>query len=310
MRSIIHPLLLVVLIELGGGCNTNNMKNEDTAANKTFIVEMIGQKKRLTDFPDKASDSIVVYEPSSLPFGGTNRGMKAFEQFYPKVREFYDFKHFELLDVYADADKVFAISKAAIACTNDSILLCEQFTFKRGKIIDVRLYFYDYDNRPVQNSVRDAALARKQPAVAASDDESAIRALEDRFAAAFNAGDIDGIMKNYITDNSLVVFDVVPRKQYFGADAYRKDWVDLFSHFKGTPRIAITDLGVTVEGNLGFGHSFQRVTGTDMHGHSIDRTVRVTDGYRKIGGHWLIVLEHVSVPVDLANGKPDLTAKP
>lgn len=138
------------------------METENTAANKAFILEMIGQKKRLTDYPDKASDSMVVYEPSSLPFGGTYRGMKAFEEFYPKVREFYDFEHFDLLNVYADADKVFAISKAAIAHTNDSILLCEQFTFNRGKITEVRLYFYDYDNRPVHKLVEEAAKAREK----------------------------------------------------------------------------------------------------------------------------------------------------
>ena len=284
------------------------MENEDTAANKAFILKMIGQKKQLTDFPDKTSDSMVVYEPSSLPFGGTYRGMKAFQQFYPKVREFYDFKHFDLLDVYADADKVFAISKAAIAYTKDSILLCEQFTFKGGRIIEVRLYFYDYDDRPVHNAVEEAAQARKQSTMIGSDDEAAIRALEDRFADAFNAGDIDGIMKNYISDNSLVTFDVVPRKQYLGADAYREAWMDFFSHFRGKPKIAITDLTITVEGNLGFSHSFQHVTGTDLQGHPIDRTVRVTDGYRKIGANWLIVLEHVSVPVNLTT-KPDLTTK-
>ena len=59
---------------------------------------------------------------------------------------------------------------------------------------------------------------------AASDDKAAIRALEEKFSAAFNAGDIDGIMQNYVQDESLVVFDVVPRKQSHGADAYRKDW--------------------------------------------------------------------------------------
>jgi ketosteroid isomerase-like protein len=147
-------------------------------------------------------------------------------------------------------------------------------------------------------------------AVAASDDEAAIRALEERFAAAFDAGDVDAMMKNYIPDQSLVVFDVVPPRQHLGADAYRKAWVGFFTHFKGTPKIAITDLGITVDGNLGFSHSFQHVTGTDSQGHLVDRTVRVTDGYRKIGGNWLIVLEHVSVPVDLKTGKPDLTSKP
>jgi ketosteroid isomerase-like protein len=77
--------------------------------------------------------------------------------------------------------------------------------------------------------------------------------------------------------------------------------------FQGQAEDRHHDLGITVEGNIGFSHSFQRFTGTDMQGHSIDRTVRVTDGYRKIRGNWLIVLEHVSVPVDLTTGKPDLT---
>ena len=142
------------------------------------------------------------------------------------------------------------------------------------------------------------------------DDEAAIRALEDKFAAALNAGDIDVMMNNYIQDESLVFFDVVPRKEYCGADAYRKDWVDFFSHFNGTPKFSITDLGITVDGNLGFSHSMQHVKGTDIHGHSVDRTVRVTDGYRKIDGKWLIVLEHVSMPVDLATGKIAPTLKP
>ena len=53
-----------------------------------------------------------------------------------------------------------------------------------------------------------------------------------------------------------------------------------------TPKIAITDLGITVDGNLGFSHSIQHVMGTDKEGHPIDRTVRVTDGYRKVGGDW------------------------
>jgi uncharacterized protein (TIGR02246 family) len=147
-------------------------------------------------------------------------------------------------------------------------------------------------------------------AVTASDDEAAIRALEERFAAAFNAGNVDAMMKNYIPDQSLVVFDVVPPRQHSGADAYRKAWVGFFTHFRDTPKIAINDLGITVDGALGFSHSIQHVTGTDTQGHFVDRTVRVTDGYRKIGGNWLIVLEHVSVPVDLKTGKPDVTSKP
>ena len=50
--------------------------------------------------------------------------------------------------------------------------------------------------------------------------------------------------------------------------------------------------------------------GTDKIGKPIDPTVRLTDVYRKISGHWLIEHEHVSVPVDLDTDKPDLASKP
>jgi ketosteroid isomerase-like protein len=52
------------------------------------------------------------------------------------------------------------------------------------------------------------------------------------------------------------------------------------------------------------------VVDAEAQGRPVDRTVRVTDGYRKVGGDWLIALEHVSVPVDLATGKPDVHSKP
>jgi ketosteroid isomerase-like protein len=145
---------------------------------------------------------------------------------------------------------------------------------------------------------------------AAAQDEAAIRALEERFVAAFNAGDIDAMMANYIPDKSLFVFDVVPRDRYEGAEVYRKNWEEFFLAFKGRPKIAITDLAITVDGNLGFSHSIQRVTGTGKQGNPVDRTVRVTDGYRKIGGTWLIALEHISVPVDLKTGKAVTSPKP
>jgi uncharacterized protein (TIGR02246 family) len=148
------------------------------------------------------------------------------------------------------------------------------------------------------------------PVQAGSSDEAAIRALESRFAAAFNAKDIDAIMRVYIPDESLLVFDVVPPRQYAGAKAYRKDWEGLLGLFKGSPKFEITDLNVAAVGPVGYGHSIQHVSGTDTKGQPVDLTVRVTDVYRKVKGNWLIVHEHVSVPVDLDTGKPDLASKP
>jgi ketosteroid isomerase-like protein len=145
---------------------------------------------------------------------------------------------------------------------------------------------------------------------AAAGDVAAITALEARFAAAFNAGNVDAIMKVYAPGQGLVVFDVVPPRQYVGAAAYRKDWQNFFATLKGPPKFTISDLYVAADRNLAYSHSIQRVSGTGTDGKPVDLTVRVTDVYRKIGGRWLIVHEHVSVPVDLATDKPDLASTP
>jgi uncharacterized protein (TIGR02246 family) len=148
------------------------------------------------------------------------------------------------------------------------------------------------------------------PALAGGKDEAAIRALEARFAAAFNAKDLDAIMKVYVPDDSLLVFDVVPPRQYAGAAAYRKDWQELLGLFPGPLKFEINDLHVFASGRLAYGYSIQHLSGADAKGQMIDLTVRVTDAYRKVKGHWLVAHEHVSVPVDLMTGKPDMASIP
>jgi uncharacterized protein (TIGR02246 family) len=143
-----------------------------------------------------------------------------------------------------------------------------------------------------------------------SDDVAAIRALEANFAEALNAGDLDAMMRHYVSDTSLIVFDLGPPREHVGPDQYRKAWQSYFAHFNGTPKFSITDLVITVDGDVGFSHSIQHTVGTDKQGRSVERTVRVTDGYRKIGGTWLIAMEHISVPVDLATGRADFTSTP
>jgi len=145
---------------------------------------------------------------------------------------------------------------------------------------------------------------------ACADDKGDIRALETRFVEALKAKDVNAIMSVYVPNETLVVFDVVPPRQYVGWKAYKKDWEDFLALFDGTIMVELTDLHVTTVSSVGYGHSIQRVSGHMRDGKTLDLTVRVTDVYRKVKGKWLIVHEHVSVPVDLATGKPDLESKP
>jgi len=141
-------------------------------------------------------------------------------------------------------------------------------------------------------------------------DVADIKAMEDRFIKAFAAKDVNGIMACYTPDASLVVFDLVPPRQYVGAPAYRKDFEELLALFPGPLDVSISDLEVTAAGgDVAFGHSIQHVAGTTKDGKKVDLTVRVTDGYKRVSGQWLIAHEHVSVPVDIFTGKADLTSK-
>ena len=116
----------------------------NTEANKAFISEMIGTKRRLEDFPDRFDpELLVMHEPSSLPFGGTYIGLAEFQKFYPTVRSFYDFERFELLGVYGDGDMVFATIRAGLAGSAGFIHLAEQFRFSGSKLIEVRLHLCD-----------------------------------------------------------------------------------------------------------------------------------------------------------------------
>ncbi len=145
---------------------------------------------------------------------------------------------------------------------------------------------------------------------AASNDIAQIRALEDKLAAAVEARNVDAIMNTYVSDETLFVFDVIPPRQYVGAKAFRKDWDDFLGGTKGPLKYIITDVDATADGNIAYGHSIQRILATGTKGDPIDLTTRVTDVYRKIKGNWVIVQEHISIPVDLDTGKPDFLSKP
>ena len=141
-------------------------------------------------------------------------------------------------------------------------------------------------------------------------DIAEINASVQRAVAAVNAKDINGIMAYYVPDDSLVVFDALPPRQYLGAAAFRKDWEGFLAAYPSTLQAEVSDWKIETDGNLAYGHGFYRTNGPGKDGKPLDLTVRVTDIYKKINGKWLVVHEHVSWPVDLETGKPDLNSKP
>ena len=137
--------------------------------------------------------------------------------------------------------------------------------------------------------------------MASPQDEQDIRALQARLAASVSARDLDAVMKEYVPGRELFVFDSDLPRQHTDWDAYKKDWWD----FLGTAvdvKAEVKDLGVTVVGDAAFSHDLLHLTWAGQKdGSRHEQLMSVSDAYRKIGGKWLIVMEHWSLPV--ANGK-------
>jgi uncharacterized protein (TIGR02246 family) len=145
---------------------------------------------------------------------------------------------------------------------------------------------------------------------ASSSDNAAITALYEQFGVAFAHKDLTGIMSFYVPGDSLFVFDVGPPREHRGWNDYREDWRKLFAGFKDNPTFKIIEFGMTIDGDVAYTHSVQRVS-ANMGGKTRTTVVvRVTDVLRKINGKWLIVEEHVSIPVDLNTMKPDPLSMP
>jgi ketosteroid isomerase-like protein len=187
--------------------------------------------------------------------------------------------------------------------------MAERFTHLALMLLFTSIQFFCNSQNP-KSQVMDTVKEKPSVINTSSDNITAIRDLEDRFVSAVNSGDVDGIMKCYVPGKSFHVFDIVPRKAYYGADNYRKAWEDFYTHYKGIPRMTLFDLQITAEGNLAFGHCLTNIKGADSNGNPLDRMVRVSAGYRKIDGKWLKAHEHISVPVDFKTGKLVPVPKP
>ena len=153
-----------------------------------------------------------------------------------------------------------------------------------------------------------AAISTGSPAPSA--DEEALRALQKRYDAAVKAKDVSAIMSFYVPDESLFVFDATIPRQFVGAKAYRKNYESFFAAFPGPLESQNTDIAVAASGTLGYSRCIDTWHATDKAGRKSTFVFRVTDVYRKIGGRWLIIHEHVSFPADMETGKADMLSKP
>lgn len=127
--------------------------------------------------------------------------------------------------------------------------------------------------------------------------DAEFRALIDRQAAAWSNMDPDQPAPFYAKDAGLVFYDVAPFS-YHGWAEYR-DGVkkNLFDKMTSGKLTAGKDLTVTRRGKVAWTTVTLHFSATWKAGGSMEQDLRHTAIWEKRSGKWLIVHEHVSVPM-------------
>jgi ketosteroid isomerase-like protein len=139
-------------------------------------------------------------------------------------------------------------------------------------------------------------------------DEAEIRRRIDELVNAIRAMDLEGAMSFYAPD--IVSFDIVPPLRHVGAEAKRRQWVEAFAIYEPPLGYETRDVTISVGDDVAFSQSLNRVSGTLKDGRRSAFWLRWTACFRRIDDDWLIVHDHVSVPVDLGSSRALLGLEP
>ena len=134
-------------------------------------------------------------------------------------------------------------------------------------------------------------MAREQ-----TNEETTIREIFDKWAAAVRAEDFDGIRANHSPD--MLMFDVPPPLLSRGLDAYMDTWT-LFYKSQVRPVVFnFDDIEITAGKDVAFATATGRCVYISSRGAPTKLQFRLTMGLRKEDGRWRIVHEHHSVPAE------------
>jgi uncharacterized protein (TIGR02246 family) len=131
-------------------------------------------------------------------------------------------------------------------------------------------------------------------------DEGQIRECLNQWTRALHAKDLGALTALYGPDT--VAFDLMPPSQV-GFSHYRQNLERWLTGMSGPIEYEIHDLRVTMSDDIAFSHNLGHVRGTRANGEKADYWVRVTVGFQKRNGQWLVIHDHVSMPFDMETGK-------
>ncbi|MBE7169110.1 MAG: nuclear transport factor 2 family protein [Williamsia sp.] len=121
-------------------------------------------------------------------------------------------------------------------------------------------------------------------------------------------GDKNALLAHYAED--IVSYELAQTLEFRGKESLDKRLTEWFASYEGKIRQEIKNLHMISGDDVAISYCLMRTYGTTKDGEKRDMWYRITSGYKKAAGKWLIIHEHISEPVDLKTGKALFDLKP
>ncbi len=114
--------------------------------------------------------------------------------------------------------------------------------------------------------------------------------------------DAERMMENYLED--VEIYDV--GSQLVGRENLKDLWRNCFPYFGESPEVYRRRVKLYASDSLAFLHFYSKVCGSNQASPEDQPWCRTTVCFHKPGDDWLVVHEHISMPIDFEKGAPAL----
>ena len=128
-------------------------------------------------------------------------------------------------------------------------------------------------------------------------EESTFRKLIDGYCAAWSSGNPDNAAKFYAQENGVVFYDLAPFSYHSWKEYRAGVQKQFFDNVTSAKLSAGKDLKVTRRANIAWLTVPMHLSTTGKDGKNSEYEVRYTGIWEKRGTSWLLVHEHLSVPL-------------
>jgi ketosteroid isomerase-like protein len=136
-------------------------------------------------------------------------------------------------------------------------------------------------------------------------DELELRGIFNRWAKAVREEDFEAIRASHHPD--ILMFDVPPPFLSQGIEAYMETWKIFYAFAPKPVTFNFDEIEIVAGFEVAFLTAIGHCRNIEPDGQVIPLDFRLTMGFRRIDGHWLIVHEHHSLP---ATASPTNSVEP